>query len=154
MEKARKNNKGFSLVELIVVVLIIAIIAVALAPQVMKYVGKARTGTDANNAATIKSAVQVAVADYQSKGFELNEKTTAGAATTKNTFKLTPGTGDGKVESVGSGTAVGNKDEMVKCIEETTGKDIPTPIKESNKLWKVTIDGTGVVTVEAVASIS
>lgn len=65
MEKARKNNKGFSLVELIVVVLIIAIIAVALAPQVVKYVGKARTNVEANNAATIKSAVQAAVAEYE-----------------------------------------------------------------------------------------
>ena len=65
MEKARKNNKGFSLVELIVVVLIIAIIAVALAPQVVKYVGKAKTNVEANNAATIKSAVQAAVAEYE-----------------------------------------------------------------------------------------
>ncbi len=65
MEKARKNDKGFSLVELIVVVLIIAIIAVALAPQVVKYVGKARTSVQDNNIATIKSAAQTAVAEYQ-----------------------------------------------------------------------------------------
>ena len=65
MEKARKNNKGFSLVELIVVVLIIAIIAVALAPQVVKYVQKSRDNVALNNAATIKSAVQAAVAEYQ-----------------------------------------------------------------------------------------
>ena len=63
MEKARKNNKGFSLVELIVVVLIIAIIAVALAPQVVKYVQKSRDNVALNNAATIKSAVQAAVAE-------------------------------------------------------------------------------------------
>lgn len=65
MEKARKNNKGFSLVELIVVVLIIAIIAVALAPQVVKHVQKSRDNVALNNAATIKSAVQAAVAEYQ-----------------------------------------------------------------------------------------
>ena len=67
MEKARKNNKGFSLVELIVVVLIIAIIAVALAPQVVKYVQKSRDNVELNNAATIKSAVQSAVAEYESQ---------------------------------------------------------------------------------------
>lgn len=65
LEKAKKNNKGFSLVELIVVVLIMAIIAVALAPQVMKWVGTSKDSADKNNAATIKSAVAVAVADYQ-----------------------------------------------------------------------------------------
>ena len=36
MCEKKRNNKGFSLVELIVVILIMAVIAVALAPQVMK----------------------------------------------------------------------------------------------------------------------
>lgn len=63
----KKNNKGFSLVELIVVILIMAIIAVALAPQVMKWVGESRKSTDENNKATIKSAVSAGVADYMSK---------------------------------------------------------------------------------------
>ena len=47
MKKTKKmNNKGFSLVELIVVVLIMAIIAVALAPQVMKWVNNSRVSSD------------------------------------------------------------------------------------------------------------
>ncbi len=61
----KRNNKGFSLVELIVVILIMAIIAVALAPQVMKWVGTSRTSTDNNNKATLKSAISTAVADAQ-----------------------------------------------------------------------------------------
>ena len=64
----KKNNKGFSLVELIVVVLIMGIIAVALAPQVMKWVGTARTNSDNNTAKDIKAAVQIAIADSQGKG--------------------------------------------------------------------------------------
>lgn len=47
MKKQKKNNnKGFSLVELIVVVLIMAIIAIALAPAVMKWVDNSRIATD------------------------------------------------------------------------------------------------------------
>ena len=42
----RESNKGFSLVELVVVVLIMAILAVALAPQVMKWVQNARNSAD------------------------------------------------------------------------------------------------------------
>ncbi len=68
MKKFRKNNKGFSLVELIVVVLIIAIIAVALAPQVIKWVSTAGDNTDTNNEGTIKATVATAVAEYMSKG--------------------------------------------------------------------------------------
>ena len=59
------NNKGFSLVELIVVVLIMAIIAVALAPQVMKWVEESRKSTDANNYDTIVEAANTALADQE-----------------------------------------------------------------------------------------
>ncbi|MCR5205798.1 MAG: type II secretion system GspH family protein [Lachnospiraceae bacterium] len=59
----KMNNKGFSLVELIVVVLIMAIIAVALAPQVMKWVENSRKSTDCNNYDSVVSAVNIALAD-------------------------------------------------------------------------------------------
>ena len=63
MKRTLKSNKGFSLVELIVVVLIMAIIAVALAPQVMKWVGHSRTSTDANTYDTLYENIQLALAD-------------------------------------------------------------------------------------------
>lgn len=58
----KKSNKGFSLVELIVVVLIMAIIAVALAPQVMKWVENARIASDMRNYEQLQSALQLALA--------------------------------------------------------------------------------------------
>lgn len=68
MKRAKKNNKGFSLVELIVVVLIIGVIGVALAPQIMKWVDTSKKNTDINNAAVLKSAVQTAIAEWQDAG--------------------------------------------------------------------------------------
>lgn len=62
---AKKNNKGFSLVELIVVVLIMAIIAVALAPQVMKWVNNARISADVTTYDAVVSSAQLALTDSE-----------------------------------------------------------------------------------------
>ena len=60
----KKNNKGFSLVELIVVVLIMAIIATALTLAVTKYVAKSKRSSDANTAGELKTAAETTVTDY------------------------------------------------------------------------------------------
>lgn len=63
-EKVKKlNNKGFSLVEIIIVIAIMAILAGAIAPQFMKYVNKSRIAADENNCNTIKTAVITALAN-------------------------------------------------------------------------------------------
>ena len=46
MNKIRKNNKGFTLVELIIVVAIIAVLSAVLVPQYIQYVEKSRIGAD------------------------------------------------------------------------------------------------------------
>ena len=138
----KKNNKGFSLVELIVVVLIMGIIAVALAPQVMKWVGTARTNADSNAEKDIKSAIQVAVADWQSAGGYF---TTSGATGLVSNGKYLFEFDETGVQLFRSAT-----DNTVKLlgekIDEVTGKDYTTK-KNSGGSFTVTIDNKGVVTV-------
>ena len=58
----KKNNKGFSLVELIVVILIMAILGVALTPQVMKWVNNSRVAADSTNYDALVEACNLALA--------------------------------------------------------------------------------------------
>lgn len=58
--KKQMNNKGFSLVELIVVIAIMAILAVTLAPRLSQYVEKSRVASDQEAVNTIFSAAKLA----------------------------------------------------------------------------------------------
>lgn len=62
-ETKKLNNKGFSLVELIIVIAIMAVLIGVLAPQYLKYVEKSRKAADLDNFQTVISAVQVYYTD-------------------------------------------------------------------------------------------
>ena len=57
------NNKGFSLIELIIVIAIMAVLLVILVPSYLKYVERSRVATDLTNARKIVSALQIYAAD-------------------------------------------------------------------------------------------
>jgi type IV pilus assembly protein PilA len=61
--RKKLGNKGFSLVELIVVIAIMAILTVVIAPQFMRYIEKSRESVDRQTIASIDSAIQAALAD-------------------------------------------------------------------------------------------
>ena len=65
MNKKQKSltNKGFSLVELIIVIAIMAVLVGVLAPQFLKYVERSRKSTDCQNATSIVTALQTYAVD-------------------------------------------------------------------------------------------
>lgn len=62
-ENTKKNNKGFSLVELIVVIAIMAVLMVVLAPAMLRYVEKSRVQKDDTAVHEVQRAVELALSD-------------------------------------------------------------------------------------------
>lgn len=83
----KKNNEGFSLVELIIVIAIMAVLVIVLAPTFLKFVEKGRETTDMDNVTMAKEAVQVYVADKGLKGTDTF--TVEFTATTNGKIKIT-----------------------------------------------------------------
>ncbi len=59
-----KNNKGFSLVELIIVIAIMAVLIGVLAPQYLRYVEKSRITTDETAVSEVENALEGIMAEY------------------------------------------------------------------------------------------
>ncbi len=57
----KKNNKGFSLVELIIVIAIMAILAGAIAPALIRYIDKSRRSNDVKACKTIDTSMSTAL---------------------------------------------------------------------------------------------
>ena len=121
----KTNNKGFSLVELIIVIAIMAVLIGVLAPQFIKYVEKSKESKDISNLDSCVSVVQAYYADKDwptggvtitaSKGNVLASSNgqdaldDAGANNSKVTGDWTADisatiTSDGKVEYAGTAT--------------------------------------------------
>jgi len=63
-----KNRKGFTLVELVVVIAIIGILAAILVPSMMGYVRKSRLQTANGNAKTAYNAAKTYIVEQEAKG--------------------------------------------------------------------------------------
>jgi type IV pilus assembly protein PilA len=64
---SEKNDKGFTLIELIIVIAIMAILVAMIAPNMTKYLAKSKQRTDQRNADEIASDLQICIADYESE---------------------------------------------------------------------------------------
>lgn len=88
MRGRKLNNKGFSLVELIIAIAIMAILAGVLAPGLLKYIEKSRIATLEKNAKTIYDSANVTIIEYFGNNVEfIDDQPILGAEQGANQFK-------------------------------------------------------------------
>lgn len=90
----KKSQKGFTLVELVVVIAIIGVLAAILVPSMLNYVKKSRLKTANSNAKTAYNALAENFADAETQGFPLstvfNVTETPAPASPEDAYKVTP----------------------------------------------------------------
>ena len=127
----KMNNKGFSLVELIIVIAIMAILIAVLAPQYLRYVEKSRLQSDNTTLGEIANAVKVAaandvinkeIADAADKGVTINvsteklENTSGGSTELQKELDNVIGQAQLKSNTYVSGT----KPAVIAIMDKTT----------------------------------
>ena len=149
----KKNNKGFSLVELIVVVLILGILAVAVTPQIMNWINKSKIAKDESYAGSVATAIESVTLEYVGKNLSdciCSEITIANDASGKPalTAKDKSGTAVTFTETPADKTAA----KYLLDVRDMIGKEkiaIPEQSNRSKYIIKITPNATtSTVTVE------
>jgi type IV pilus assembly protein PilA len=112
----KKSNKGFSLVELIIVIAIMAVLIAVLAPQYLKYVEKSRKTADATTWGELVKAMDTTLADPDS-------------VTSSNTVTVTLTGSTGAV-------AVAGLDSATTTDYQQTAMNSGTTVKIKSKAYK------------------
>lgn len=147
LKDKKKDNKGFTLVELVIVVAILAILVGILAPQYTKYVEKSRKAADASNLENLVTAFKTAASDG-------NDQVPAGEYTITIGSTTTLGVPDGvtakTIEDIITSYAGNNwKDTKLKSskwLQTGTDGEETTTVAESISAT-LAVDNNGSVTV-------
>lgn len=164
-DRKKKDNKGFTLVELVIVVAILAILVGILAPQYTKYVEKSRKAADVANLENMVTAFKTAASDgndqinagvYTITIGTQGEGTAATNSTTVKSENLTgsaaEATANTKIEELLASYAgkewTKTKLKSSKWETSTTAQNVTTTTMSKTISAKLTVNNDGSIDVE------
>lgn len=146
----KMNNKGFSLVELIIVIAIMVVLIAVLAPQYLKYVEKSRVASDQTTIVEYINAMQVIAADPDislTSGTDYSLKSTAASdaitvSSNLQTLLVNQGMLDATAAAGGKVQSTAYKDAAMEIVLE---------YNSTAKIWEVkkksgTVEVSGKIT--------
>jgi len=137
----KKSNKGFSLVELIIVIAIMAILIAVLAPQYLKYVEKTKRNSDAKAFGEVVQATEVAIADPLNE--QINSVTVSwnGGAGGQISFTGATTAVQGDVFEVINGSSTNNALKGKSKLFQGGGSQVTFNIDSTTGNWSKTSGG-------------
>lgn len=148
-EQKRLGNKGFSLVELIVVIAIMAILVAVLAPTLLSKIEESREGTDYSALGELKTATEEAVLGSETIYNLVKED--IGTSGTEKTYKVTIDTTNNEITAIGDSSDKASaklKDAVTKVLPEFEFK---SDAAQGGEVY-ITVTKEGKVSAKIVAS--
>ena len=124
--RKKKDNKGFTLVELVIVVAILAILVGILAPQYTKYVEKSRKAADASNLENLVTAFKTVASDGAEDHVD------------KGTYKIIISKDGSKILENGSEITEDKRPGFNEVFASFVGDNWRNEIKLKSKKWEDT----------------
>lgn len=136
-----RNNKGFSLVELIIVIAIMAILVGVMAPQLIKYIEKTNVSSDVQLCDSVKTAITTAMMDPAVLTVEENGIPSTGGAVSGIDQDKPFGASVAEI----LGLTLSSIDDEIKSSAKDNGGVVMFDIVNSNSVavWITNSDATG-----------
>lgn len=143
-EREMKNNKGFSLVELIIVIAIMAILVGVMAPQLIKYIEKSNVSSDTQLCDSVKTAITTAMMDPAVINDPAYASPGSGTYTLADLLDTSDPLKDAVLDTLGA-TAVADVTAQLKSTDHNNAKaaQIKIEIINSNNVIVYVPDGCG-----------
>ena len=119
----KMNNKGFSLIELIIVIAIMAVLVAIIAPNLTKYLGRSKSETDKKNLDEIKKQVKNVISEAAIDGVK------AVPSGTSAKYVVTNSGGTISVSFVGTDDSANNGAAFANMLKNVFDDDTVTKSK-------------------------